>query len=112
MPRSAKDSGGVRNEMGHLALIRGWRRGGARGGGRGAASVNLRVPTASAPTAAVVAGAGKADKMNEGQKVTQLSNEDLKICKDNQVCRIHVTEILRGNTGGSTRRQMSARKWD
>ena len=79
------------NEMGRLALTRGRGRGGARGGGRGAASGNLRVPTASAPTAAAVAGAGKADKANADQKATQMSPEDLKICKDNQVCQIHAT---------------------
>ena len=49
------------------------------------------MPTASAPIAAAVAGAGKADKANADQKVTQMSPEDLKICKDNQVCRIHAT---------------------
>ena len=51
----------------------------------------MRVPTASAPTAAAVAGAGKADKANADQKATQMSPEDLKICKDNQVCRIQAT---------------------
>ena len=49
------------------------------------------MPTASVPTAVAVAGAGKADKANADQKVTQMSPEDLKICKDNQVCRFHVT---------------------
>ena len=79
------------NEMGRLVLTQGRGRGGARKGGRSAASGNSWVPTASAPTAADVAGAGKADKANEDQKATQMSPEDLKIRKDNQVCRIHAT---------------------
>ena len=78
-------------EMGRLVLTRERGRGGARGGGRGAAGGNLRVPTASAPTAAAVADAGKAEKANTDQKVTQMSPEDLKISKDNQVYRIHTT---------------------
>ena len=78
-------------EMGRLVLTQGRGRIGARKGGRNTAGGNLRVTTANVPTSAAVAGAGKADKANADQKVTQMSPEDLKICKDDQVCRIHVT---------------------
>ena len=56
-----------------------------------------------APTAVAVAGAGKADKANADHKVTQMSPEDLKICKDNQVCRIHAT--------GGTCKFEGSRRW-
>ena len=80
----------IGREMGRMAVMRGRGRGGANRGGRGATGGNLQVPTASAPTAAVVADAGKADAANGGKKV-QMSAEDLKICKENNLCRFHAS---------------------
>jgi hypothetical protein len=80
----------IGREMGRMAVMRGRGRGGAHRGGRGANGGNPQVPTASAPTAAVVADAGKADAANGGKKV-QMSAEDLKVCKENNLCRFHAS---------------------
>jgi hypothetical protein len=94
-------------QQGRLALGRGNGRGGTlsggRGNGRGAASggrgagsgvrgdaFGQRVPTATAPTAAVVSGAEKADKAagaKVGKTMADMSTKDKEICEKNNICK-------------------------
>jgi hypothetical protein len=93
-------------QQGQLALGRGNGRGGALSGGKGrgrgdaisgakgaggigrGAAFGQRVPTATAPTAAVISGAEKGDKAAGAKKtMADMSTKDKEICEENNICK-------------------------
>jgi len=93
-------------QQGQLALGRGNGRGGALSGGKGrgrgdaisgakgaggigrGAAFGQRVPTATAPTAAVISGAEKVDKAAGAKKtMADMSTKDKEICEEHNICK-------------------------